>query len=141
MSVPGVIPSVTASVTPSVMIVDDDPAFGAFVRAVAQGCGYAVLFAGDGVAFQAGYARSPPDLILLDLQMPGTDGIELLRGLADAGCTAPIVVMSGFDSKVVEAARLLGIARGLRMERTLIKPVRPTELKAVLSDIRRGFGS
>jgi two-component system, OmpR family, response regulator len=130
-----------SSVMPRVMIVDDDPAFGAFVRAVAQGCGYDVLFAGDGVAFQAGYARTPPDLILLDLQMPGTDGIELLRSLADAGCTAPIVVMSGFDPKVVEAARLLGIARGLRMARTLIKPVRPAELKAVLSDIRQGLGS
>ena len=131
---------------PSVVIVDDDQAFGEFVRSVAQGCGYDVRLVSDGAAFRAGglpaWPDPPwPDLIVLDLQMPGADGIELLRSLADGGCTASVLVMSGCDAKVVDAARHLGIARGLRMAPVLTKPVRPTELKAVLSDLRQRLDS
>jgi CheY-like chemotaxis protein len=97
------------------------------------------VLARDGVSFQAEYARTPPDLILLDLQMPGTDGIELLRVLADAKCEAPILVMSGFDAKVVDTARRLGTARGLRMERVLTKPIRAFDLKDILNDIKQGL--
>ncbi len=124
--------------SPRVMIVDDDHAFGEFVRKVAHGCGYEVVLAHDGVSFQAEYARTPPDLILLDLQMPGTDGIELLRVLADE-CEAPILVMSGFDAKVVDTARRLGTARGLRMERVLTKPIRAFDLRDILNDIKQGL--
>jgi CheY-like chemotaxis protein len=124
---------------PRVMIVDDDHAFGEFVRKVALRCGYEIMLARDGSAFRTEYARSQPDLILLDLQMPGSDGIELLRVLADAECKAPIMVMSGFDAKVVDTARRLGTARGLRMERVLTKPVRAADLMAILTDIRQGL--
>ncbi len=124
---------------PCVMIVDDDRSFGEFVRKVAQACGYETVPAHDGAAFQAAYARTPPDLILLDLQMPDTDGIELLRILADAGCKAPILVMSGFDAKVVDTARRLGTARGLRMEQVLTKPIRAAELAEILNTIKQGL--
>ena len=86
---------------PRVLVVDDDPGFGEFVRKVAQGCGYEVQVARDAATFRAEYARSAPDLIMLDLQMPDTDGVELLRSLAEGGCSAPILVMSGFDAKVI----------------------------------------
>ena len=121
---------------PRVMIVDDDPGFGEFVRKVAQSCGYDALLTGDGATFQAEYGRTRPDLILLDLQMPGTDGIELLRMLADLDCTAPILVMSGFDAKVIDTARRLGAARGLQMGRVLTKPIRAAELRDALSQLK-----
>jgi CheY-like chemotaxis protein len=126
---------------PRVLIVDDDPGFGEFVRKVAQGCGFEVLVARDAAAFQAEYARSQPDLILLDLQMPGTDGVELLRTLADQGCRAPILVMSGFDAKVIDTARRLGTARGLKMGQVLTKPIRAADLREVLNHFKKELDS
>ncbi len=123
---------------PRVMIVDDDPAFGTFVRRVAKGCGYEVLALTDAQAFQADYAGFAPDLILLDLQMPGADGVELLRALADLGATAQILLMSGFDAKVIDTARRLGAARGLKMGRVLTKPIRAADLQEILNQHKPG---
>ena len=123
------------------MVVDDDPGFGEFVRKVAQGCGFDVRVTQDAASFQAEYARSQPDLILLDLQMPGTDGVELLRTLADQGCSAPILVMSGFDAKVIDTARRLGAARGLQMGRVLTKPIRAADLREILNQFKQEFDS
>jgi two-component system, OmpR family, response regulator len=118
---------------PRVLIVDDDPAFGDFVRKVAQGCGFDVLVARDTRAFETAYGQGQPDLVMLDLQMPGADGVELLRVLADRGCTAPIVVMSGVDAKVVDTARRLGAARGLTMGQVISKPIRVADLREILN--------
>jgi CheY-like chemotaxis protein len=124
---------------PRVLVVDDDPGFGEFVRKVAQGCGYHVELAGDAAAFRTAYEQSPPDLIMLDLQMPGADGVELLRILADLGCKAPILVMSGFDAKVIDTARRLGAARGLNMHRVLTKPIRAADLRGILDELKQEF--
>ena len=126
---------------PRVLIVDDDPGFGEFVRKVAQGSGYDVVLARDMAAFEAGYASRPPDLIMLDLQMPGADGVEVLRVLADRGCTAVILVMSGVDAKVVDTARRLGAARGLTMGRVLTKPIRAADLREILNGYKQGGAS
>jgi DNA-binding response OmpR family regulator len=122
------------------LIVDDDPGFGEFVRKVADACGYDVLVARDTAAFEAGYASAPPDLIMLDLQMPGTDGVELLRVLADRGCTASVLLMSGVDAKVVDTARRLGAARGLTMGQVLTKPIRAADLRVILDGFKQGLG-
>lgn len=125
---------------PRVLIVDDDRSFGEFVRKVAQGCGYDVAVAADRGGFEGAYASAPPDVILLDLQMPGADGVELLRVLADTRCAATILVMSGVDAKVVDTARRLGAARGLRMGRAITKPIRAADLRQILDDLKAEDG-
>ncbi len=95
----------------------------------------------DASSFQVEYVRGQPDLIMLDLQMPGIDGIEMLRILADLGCTAPILVMSGFDAKVVDTAHRLGAARGLKMGRVFTKPIRAADLRDILNDFKQGLDS
>jgi DNA-binding response OmpR family regulator len=136
-------PASTAEVIPihvrRILVVDDDPGFGKFVRKIGQSCGYEVLLTGDAVSFEIEYARGKFDLIMLDLQMPGTDGVELLRLLADRGCTVPILVMSGFDAKVIDTAHRLGAARGLQMSRVLTKPIRATELRTILNEVKQGL--
>lgn len=129
----------TPTTAPRILVVDDDPGFGKFVYKVALSCGYEVQLTGDATAFETEYARGRSDLIMLDLQMPNTDGVELLRMLADRNCTVPILVMSGFDAKVIDTAHRLGAARGLQMGRVLTKPLRAADLRTVLTDIKRGL--
>jgi two-component system KDP operon response regulator KdpE len=87
-----------------ILIVDDEPGIGRFVRANLAARGYEVEVAGDGETALEAAALRPPDLVLLDLMLPGIDGIEVLRRLR--GWTeAPIVVLSarGEDHIKVEA--------------------------------------
>ncbi len=64
--------------------------------------------------------------------MPGCDGIELLRYLAEIGCQAQILIASGFDTRVLQSARELGTARGLNMAGVITKPMRASELRTLL---------
>ena len=75
-------------------------------------------------------------MVALDLGMPGMDGVELLRFLADEGYRAPVLIISGFDRRVLESAFRLGEALGLQMAGPLEKPARLEELEAILNELR-----
>ncbi len=75
---------------------------------------------------------------MLDLNMPGTDGIQILRGLAADQCAADVVVSSGADSSILEAAMRLGHERGLKMSGSLPKPIRIETLREMLAGFRQG---
>lgn len=115
------------------LVIDDEPEIGRIIRRVAEGCGYAVEVASDAQTFMAAYRAFKPDVIALDLVMPQTDGVELLRFLAEAKCEARLVIVSGFDPGTVEAAARLGAARGLCVAGTVPKPVRVSALRALLN--------
>jgi len=120
------------------LLVDDDPQIGLVVGRVAETCGFEVCLADRADAFKATYETFHPDLITLDLDMPDCDGVELLRFLADQCCTAPILIISGFDDRVLGAAKRLGEARGLNMAGIVSKPMRVTELRDVLNALKPG---
>jgi CheY-like chemotaxis protein len=114
------------------LLIDDEPQMRSFLSRVAQGCGYEVRNTDDAAGFKQVYLSWIPDIVILDLVMPQIDGIELLRFLAERASKARILIISGFDPKVLDAAGRLGAAHGLSMIGALSKPVRVAELRAVL---------
>jgi CheY-like chemotaxis protein len=125
------------SMSKQILVIDDDPLIGELVAAIARTCGYQVHATEAPEPFRDAYRTIAPDLILLDLQIPGTDGIELLRYLAEENCRQPVVIMSGFDGRVLESAKRLGVARGLRIAGIVPKPIGAAQLRALLKDAMR----
>ena len=64
------------------------------------------------------------------------DGVELLRFLAENDFRAPVLIISGFDQRVLDSAFRLGEALGLTMAGPLQKPVRLDQLEALLTEFR-----
>ena len=115
------------------LIIDDDDAFARFVKRVAISLGFDVVSTTDPDEFRTTAKTWAPTLVILDLSMPGCDGVELLRHLALVNCAAPVVVASGLDDRTVEATVRLGAERGLKMGGALAKPVRLQTLRDLLA--------
>jgi DNA-binding response OmpR family regulator len=117
--------------TPHLLVIDDDLDMGECIADVAARVGYRCAVAADTVHVQTALG---PDvtLMLLDLMMPGTDGVELLRMLGHHGYAGRLVLMSGGDKRVLERAEDLAKALGLHVLRHFQKPIRLVELEAFL---------
>lgn len=116
------------------LIVDDQPDIGAFVCKVAESVGYQASFADSGDIFKEKYVEISPDVIILDLAMPNTDGVELLQFLSGQKSPSRILLMSGFGEKICEVAQRLGEAQGLDMIGVILKPVAVSELRSRLEN-------
>src|SRR5712692_7202892 len=119
------------------LVIDDEPSLRQLVKRVAEISGFEVVVTHDPAAFINSARLWHPTVIMLDLKMPGTDGIQLLRTLAADKCAAHIVLTSGADGMVLAAAMQLGRERGLNMSEALPKPLRVESLRARLDEFRR----
>ncbi len=86
--------------------------------------------------FRETFTAQRPDMVALDLGMPGMDGVELLRFLAENDYRSPVLIVSGFDRRVLESAFRLGEALGLNMAGPVEKPVRLDAIEQVLNQLR-----
>jgi DNA-binding response OmpR family regulator len=120
------------------LMVDDDAAMGDFVRTVAEPLGYKVETCVDARGFMAAMDDGDPDVVILDLVMPGTDGIELIHYLSRRQSRARVFIMSGFDPVHLRMGKTLGDAAGLTMAGIIPKPVRANELRRILSKFSGG---
>ncbi|HKZ09737.1 MAG TPA: EAL domain-containing response regulator [Rhodanobacteraceae bacterium] len=114
------------------LILDDEPAVAQTVAFAAKRHGFAVRMSASAEAFFGDVASFEPSHVIIDLLMPGMDGVEVLRNLAAGGCGASIIMMSGMGSRVLESAQRVGLERGLRIIGILPKPFKPAELRALL---------
>jgi len=121
---------------PQLLLIDDEPALAAFLANAARECGYEPILTSDDRLFRDKFRERRPDMVALDLGMPGMDGVELLRFLADEDYRSPVLIISGFDRRVLESAFRLGEALGLTMAGPLEKPVRLEELEALLTELK-----
>lgn len=108
---------------PRILVVDDEPDIGELIVAAADTIGLSCVATTSVGEFRA--ALTPDvEIVMMDLVMPDIDGIELLRILAAEGCKARIVLLSGFDRKVLRTAEELANSLGLRTAGRLQKPFR-----------------
>lgn len=122
------------------LFVDDNAFLARAIERVADQCGFDVCATTTAVEFRKHYHELAPALIGFDLAMPGGDGIELIRFLADEGCRAPILIITGYDQRVLASAARLGRERGLNIAATLRKPFSVETLRAALERMREGLG-
>lgn len=115
------------------VILDDDRATTEFLASVARRRGWDVATVTQQAEFRGVISTSPTDAILLDLQLGESDGIEELRYLSDVGYLGAIVLMSGFDARVLASAHEIGNSLGLHIAGSLQKPVRETDIGEVLA--------
>ena len=121
---------------PRLLLIDDEPALAAFVANAAGFSGYSAQVATNYIEFRDKFLENRPNMVALDLGMPGMDGVELLRYLAEEGYRSPVLIISGFDRRVLESAFRLGQALGLTMAGPLEKPVRLEVLEDLLNELR-----
>jgi DNA-binding response OmpR family regulator len=122
---------------PTLLLIDDEPELSRLIAYAGEVAGYTPVETSDTARFRERYEADGADLVAIDLGLPQEDGVELLRFLAERGCTAPILIVSGFDRRVLETATRLGEALGLNMVGQVEKPIRLTALENLLDDIRK----
>lgn len=107
-----------------VLVVDDDPALAEMLGIVLRGEGFEPYFCGDGALAVTAFRDSRPDVVLLDLMLPGRDGIDVCRAIrAESG--VPIVMLTA-RSDTVDV--VVGLESGA--DDYIVKPFKPKELVA-----------
>lgn len=113
-----------------ILVVDDDANFGRLIRELLERNGYAVTVVTSGTACLETARREPPDLILLDIMMPGMDGYDVCQELRkDEGLRqVPVVILTAMeDPKLNQRA----FAAGAKL--CMTKPLRPDKLLNALT--------
>ena len=115
----------------TILVVDDEPKIATLARDYLEHAGFAVLTAGDGPSALATIRQRRPDLVILDLGLPGLDGLDVTRELR-RDSSIPIVMLTARDD---ELDKLLGLELGA--DDYLTKPFRPRELVARVRAVLR----
>ncbi len=117
--------------TQRVLIVDDEPAICNFLREAAETEGWEVQCADCSDQFKQLLTKQH-NVLVMDLMMPDTDGVELLRYVASIAITAKIILISGVDRRVLQSAQVLANTLGLGVLGVLSKPFRVADFIALL---------
>jgi DNA-binding response OmpR family regulator len=115
-----------------ILVVDDEPAIVAVVRGRLEQEGFAVRAVASGEEALAYVDADSPDLVVLDVMLPGIDGFEVLRRLRGEGCTLPVIMLTARDEDV---DKIVGLEMGA--DDYLAKPFNPRELSARIRAVLR----
>jgi DNA-binding response OmpR family regulator len=113
-----------------VLVVDDEPTIGEVVSTYLERAGYETRVAADGYEALEAVAQSRPDLIVLDLMLPGLDGLEVMRRVRDRSTAIILLTAKGEESD-----RVIGLRLGA--DDYVVKPFSPAELVARVDAVLR----
>jgi two-component system, OmpR family, response regulator ResD len=117
----------------SILVVDDEPTIAEVVARYLTRAGYETRTASDGPSAVAAAAVRRPDLVVLDIMLPGLDGLEVMRRLhEDSDERLPVILLT---AKGEEADRLIGLRQGA--DDYVVKPFSPRELVARVDAVLR----
>ena len=114
-----------------VLVVDDERHIRTVLRGYLEADGYSVSEAADGEAALAAFRADPPDLVLLDVMLPGIDGLEVLRQLRAFSDTYVILI----TARTEEVDKLVGL--GVGADDYITKPFSPREVTARVKAVLR----
>ncbi len=117
----------------SVLVVDDEPTIAEVVSRYLERAGYASSIASDGISALEQAARRRPDLVVLDLMLPGIDGLEVMRRLREQDRDRIAVIL--LTAKGEESDRVTGLRLGA--DDYVVKPFSPAELVARVDAVLR----
>jgi len=121
---------------PDVLVVDDEPQVRQIVASYLESEGFDVRTAADGNEALAELARKRADLVVLDLMLPGVDGLTVLRRLRESGDDVPVIVLS---ARGQESERVAGLELGA--DDYVSKPASPREVLARVRAVLRRSGN
>ena len=118
----------------TILVVDDEPKIVKTVRAYLENAGFRVAAAADGQAALTAFRHEKPALVVLDLGLPGLDGLDVARSLRKES-NVPLIMLT---ARVDEADRLIGLELGA--DDYVLKPFSPRELVARVRAVLRRTG-
>jgi two-component system, OmpR family, response regulator ResD len=116
-----------------ILVVDDEPTIGEVVSRYLERAGYATRVAGDGDRALALHGERAADLIVLDLMLPGIDGLEVMRRVRKDRTRHPAIIL--LTAKGEESDRIVGLRLGA--DDYVVKPFSPAELVARVDAVLR----
>ena len=118
-----------------ILVVDDEPQIVKALKAYLENASYKVVTAADGKAALTVFSREKPDFVILDLNLPGMDGLDVCKAIRHDS-NVPILMLT---ARVEETDKLLGLELGA--DDYVLKPFSPREVVARVRTICRRVGS
>lgn len=121
--------------TARALVLDDEPLMAMTLARMIEGVGHAARATTDPEEFFELHASWRPSHVVLDLNMPAMDGLDVLERLARSQSDAVVILSSGVDPRVLEAAARVAADHGLRIVGVLSKPFNLATLRALLAQV------
>jgi DNA-binding response OmpR family regulator len=121
----------------SVLLVEDEPTIADVVARYLRRAGYETSVVGDGAAALTAVANRRPDLVVLDVMLPGISGLEVMRRLREDGTSNAVAILL-LTARSEEADRIAGLQLGA--DDYVVKPFSPAELIARVDAVLRRTG-
>src|SRR3990167_4741949 len=121
------------------LVVDDDPSICESLRLIGESSGFSVSTSNSATEFYEKYSSFHPDIVTVDLNLGQSDGIELLRKLASDQSETKIILISGYDEKIINSTLLLGRSQHLNIIAALQKPFDPKQLRELLESLKNAL--